>query len=257
MGKILKTLGLALSVIMVLGFLQKRDPGRELPKREWLREAEKLEASVTALDEEALAHQRNLAKWYNYSLERGAEGLEDAYETILDFGGGKMAVLGIPEWELRIPVYHGGEKTVNHDPATPMPIGGRGDHPVLHLQESFPWEEGIYLYIDCLGQRLNYRVVSVQPEKVGMPPDVPEGEELLTLVFDREGTRTQVHCRRSGELVIRQEVSGANFPRAAPASALPLLILVWIWRGKWTAKAVRNGRIYGFCRKNRGKTKLF
>ena len=113
------------------------------------------------------------------------------------------------------------------------------------------------MYIDCLGQRLNYRVISVQPEKVGMPPDVPEGEELLTLVFDREGTRTQVHCRRSGELVIRQEVSGANFPWAALASALPLLILVWIWRGKWTAKAVRNGRIYGFCRKNIGKTKLF
>ena len=43
MGKILKTLGLALSVIMVLGFLQKKDQGRGLPKREWLREAEKLE----------------------------------------------------------------------------------------------------------------------------------------------------------------------------------------------------------------------
>lgn len=259
MGRILKTLCLVLAVVLVLGLAQQRKLRGNSSARELIRQAEELEASVAALGPEEMTHQRNLARWYNYNLELGTDGLEEAYETILNFGGGRMAVLGVPEWELRMPIYHSGGGGINHDPATSMPIGGRGTHAVLHLNQSFPWTEGISLYIDCLGQRLTYRVVSVQVEDGKTEPERPgeKGEDLLTLVFDQEETRTQIRCERSGELVIRQEESGAHFPWAAPAAAFPVLLLVWIWRGKGPAKAVRNGRIYGFCRKNIGKTKLF
>lgn len=257
MGKIWKTLCLILILMLMLGFRQQRKQGREALFPEWIRQAEKVETVVATLREEEITHQKNLARWYNYNLELGTKGLEAAYGTILNFGQGRMAVLGVPEWELRMPICHGSGGPANHDPATPLPVGGRGNHTILYLTEPLPWTEEMGVYIDCLGQRRNYRVVYVGQAGETADPMYPEGAELLTLIFDKEGVRMQVFCRRSGELVIRQETSGAYFPWAAPAAALPVLFLVWIWRGKWSAKTVERGRIYVFCRKKRGKTKLF
>ena len=254
MRKIIKTLCLLLAVLLPLGWKQQKELRREEKLRELIRQAEAVESVVASLEPEQIAHERNLARWYNHNLEQGTKGLEEAYKTILNFGGGRMGVLGIPEWELRMAVYHGSGGAVNHDPATALPLGGRGQQTLLHLNQSFPWTEGMRLYIDCLGQRLTYRVESVRVAEETEPWE--GGENLLTLVYDRGETRTLIRCVPCGELVLRQGEKGARFPWAAPAAALPLLILLWIWRGKRPAKILHKRKNWGFYRKNREETKL-
>lgn len=254
MGKILKTMCLLLAVLLALGWKPQKQLRGEATRRERNRQAEAVELAVEELAPEQLALQKNLAKWYNYNLELGTQGLEGAYETILNFGEGRMGVLGVPEWELRMAIFHGSGGVVNHAPVTALPLGSREDHTVLYLGEDFPWEEGLSLYIDCLGQRLTYRVESIR---------VTDGKEMwgqeenpLTLVYDRGNTRTLIRCVRCGDLVLRQGELGAHFPWAAPAAALPALILLWIWRGNGSDKRERKRKNWGFCRKNREKTKL-
>lgn len=258
MGKIIKTLCLALAVLVALGLTQLKKQNRVSMCEELNRQAEAVESVVATLAPEEIAHERNLARWYNYNLELGTTGLESAYETILNFGGGRMAVLGVPEWELRMAIYHGSGGTANHDPATALPLGGRERHTLLYLAEDYPWAEGMSLYIDCLGQRLTYRVESVETVDGLRRADFTgrAGENLLTLVFDRGETHTLIRCTLCGELVLRQGETGARFPWAAPAAALPALILVWIWRGKRPTKYARKGGFLEFCRKNREKTQL-
>ena len=258
MGKIIKTLCLALAVLMALGWKQQNEIRKEEMLREMNRQADAVESAVAALSAEDINHQRNLARWYNYNLELGAAGLEGAYETILNFGRGRMAVLGVPEWELRMAIYHGSGGAVYHDPATPLPLGGRGDHTILYLTQPFPWAEGMSLYIDCLGRQFTYRVESIQEVDALRSPEghQDEGKNMLTLVFDRENTRTLIRCTRCGELVLRQGEDGAAGHFGAWRLLVPLLALGWIWRGKRSAKYARKGGFFGFCRKNRGKTKL-
>lgn len=254
MRKIIKILCLGLAVLLALGLTKSKKPNRETLFRELNRQAETVELVVAALEPEQITHQKNMTKWYNYNLELGTPGLEGSYETILNFGEGRMGVLGVPEWELRMVVFHGSGGAVNHDPDTPLPLGGREDHTVLYLTEDFPWEEGMSLYIDCLGQQLTYQVESI---RVADRKETWEQEEYpLTLVYDRENTRTLIRCVRCGDLVLRQGEQGAHFPWAAPAAALPALILLWIWRGRGSEKWERRRKNWGFCGENREKTKL-
>ena len=254
MRKICKTLCFILVMLLALGVTRSKKSNREGLFQELNRQAEAVDAAVAALEPEQITHQRNLARWYNYNLELGTQGLEGAYGSILNFGGGRMAVLGVPEWELRMVIHHGSGGAVNHDPATALPLGGRGDHTVLYLTEYLPWTEGLNLYIDCLGQRLTYRVESLCRTD-GTEP-LEEGENRITLVFDQGGSRTLIRCVRCGELVLRQGEKGTRLPWAAPAAALPGLILFWIWRGKGSAKWELKRKNGGLCRKNREKTKL-
>ena len=207
MGRIWKKLCLILAILMIMGMVDRqiRKEQTRIQKLNW--QAEELESTMDSLGPEGAAMQRNLAKWYNYNLELGTEGLESAYGTILNFGKGQMAVLGVPEWELKLTIYHGTGGLVNHDPATPLPLGGRGNHTILQLSEDLPWTEGMSLYIECLGQRIIYRVESIQTLECGRNQErSADGEQdLLTLVYDREDTRTLVQCVRSGELVLREE----------------------------------------------------
>ena len=258
MGKIIKTLCLLLSVFLVLGLTKQKKLRREATDRELNRQAVEVETAVGALGMEEIAHQKNLARWYNYNLELGTSGLEAAYETILNFGQGRMAVLGVPEWELRMAIYHGGGGAVNHDPATPLPLGGRGDHTILYLSQEFPWSEGMSLYIDCLGQRITYRVESIQAAD-GLPGAVLTGEagqNMLTLVLDRGESCTLIRCVRCGELVLRHGEDTEDVSPSALGILVPLLALGWIWRRKPSAKYARKGKYFGFFRKTREKTKL-
>lgn len=247
MIKIIKTLCLTLVVLLALGLNKSKKPNREAMFQKLNRQAETVESVVASLEPEQIEHQKNLARWYNYNLELGTKDLEKSYETILNFGQGRMAVLGVPEWGLRMPIYHGSGGAVSHDPATPLPLGGRGDHTVLYLAEEIPWVEGQNLYIDCLGQRLTYRVEEVQVvDNFQSTVRTGEaGENLLTLVLDRGDIRLLIRCVRCGELVLRQGDKGARFPWAAPAAALPVLILLWIWRGKGSARWEHKRKNWG------------
>ena len=257
MGKIWKCLCMLLAGLMLrytnLKVHKMKDHVRELN-----RQGEELEAVMASLGSGEAELHRNLAKWYNYNLELGTPGLEWTYENILNFGQGQMAVLGVPEWELKLSVYHGGRGAVSHVPSTPLPLGGQGKHTILHLAEIFPWTEGLSLYIDCPGLRLLYRVESIQVMGAGWSPERPTegGQDLLTLVYDRGNTRTLIRCVRCSELVLRQREVKRIFPYSVRVTVLLTAASVcrlWI---KCAGASVRKPKNYGFFHKNRGKTKL-
>jgi sortase (surface protein transpeptidase) len=171
------------------------------------RQVAAVEVAVSTLGEKAWNHHRNLAKWYNYHLERGTPGLWSTYEDILDLGEGRMAVLEVPELGLKLPVSHGQGGIVGHDRDTALPIGGRGRHTVLFLRWGYNWEEGMQISVVCLGRRLTYRVESVQvmPQPWSLERPAGAGQDLLTLVYDRAGTRTLVRCVRCQTLAVREK----------------------------------------------------
>lgn len=173
----------------------------------WTTQAERILQYTEKLGPEGREKYRNLAKWYNYNLDQGTPGLWSYYPGILDLGGGAMAVLEVPEWDLLLPVLHGTGAVVGHDPSTPLPIGGRGTHTVLTISHWLPWKEGQRLYIECLEQKLCYRVESVRVLPALWPTERPTeaGQEILTLVFDRKNTRTMIRCLRCGELELREQ----------------------------------------------------
>lgn len=236
------------------------------PVARWLRAerengalVDTLEARMAAMGEGEREVQRNLAKWYNYNLEQGTPGLSWTYGGILNFGNGMMALLEVPELDLRLPIFHGPEGAVGHDPESSLPIGGRGNHTVLTLSERYRWAEGQLLYIDCLETRLAYRVESVQVMPGGWSTARPTeaGQDLLTLVYDRGSTRTLIRCLRCSELNVRETERAMPLRSAALAWLAPfLLIFPALWRERRYAAGVQNTRICGFNRKKCGKVRL-
>jgi hypothetical protein len=205
-------------------------------RQETRRQMERLDSMVAGLGEAERTHQRNLAKWYNYNLEQGTPGLWAAYDGILNLGDGMMGMLEVRSLGLRLPICRSGGGTVCHDPATPLPIGGRGLHTVLYLSDFHFWQEGQTVFIDCLGLRLNYRVESVQVMGADWTVERPTeaGQDLLTLVYDRGNTRILVRCVRCEELVLR-EGKGSDCQWVVLA-ALPLILMIpALRRIKWFA----------------------
>lgn len=223
--------------------------------REDARQVEIIQGRVASLGEGQLAKYRDLAKWYNHQLELGGKGLRGAYNRILDLGEGSMGVLEVPESGLRLAISHGYTGEVGHDPESPLPIGGRGNHTVLILTESYFWRTGQAVYIDILGKRLCYRVESVQVMPLGWSTEQPcdGAQDLLTLVHDRGNTRTIIRCVRCADLTVRQQ-DERNPGRLIPAAILLLGAFGW---GRKFAKCEQMPRICGFYRENPEKSNLF
>lgn len=216
------------------------------------RQVAALEAAVASLGEAQLEKHRDLAKWYNYQLEQGKMELRGNYDDILNLGNGRMGLLEVPELHLRQVICHGTAGEVGHDPASPLPIGGLENHTVLTLTRWYPWEPEQAVYIDVLGQRLNYRVESVQVMRAGWSVERPRsaGQDLLTLVFDQGSTRTIIRCIRCTGLTVREKEESRN------VGWLPILPLCVPWLVFRYAKGKVMPRIRGFYRKTRGKSKL-
>lgn len=223
---------------------------------EYAAQAEALEVAVAALGEAQLKKHRDLAKWYNYRLGQGETGLDEIYDGILNFGNGRMGLLEVPEMNLRRVIYHGTAETVGHDPDSPLPIGGRGNHTVLTLTQWHPWEEGQAVYIEILDQRLAYRVESVQVMPAGWSLARPTegGQDLLTLVYDRDSTRTIIRCLRASGLTVREAENTGHLMLAA--GVLLVLPISALGQYKRSAKGKQMLRIDGFSRKTRRKSKL-
>lgn len=216
------------------------------------------ETRMNGLGDAQLERQRNLAKWYNYSLKLGDPALPWAYSGILDFGDGAMAVLEVQALDLRLPVFHGTEGTVGHDPSTSFPIGGRGNHTVLTLRAAYDWEVRMPVYIECLGKRLAYQVESVHVMPMGWCTDRPTqaGQDLLTLVHDSGSTRTLIRCVRCLDLTVRP-VEQADFRSVLLAAMSPMLLSIPALCVKIAGRLpAQMGGLFGFFHKNRGKSNL-
>lgn len=181
-------------------------------QRELRCQVKSLEDRVAALEPAQWEKQWNLAKWYNYNLEQGTPALGSFYPGILDMGDGAMALLEVPQLGQRLVIRHGARGPVGHDPDTPFPIGGRGNHTVLQLSRGYGWTEGMTVYIDCLGRRQSYRVESIQvmPESWSTERPTEAGGDYLTLVYDQGNTRTIIRCVRSQALSVLETPSSRN-----------------------------------------------
>lgn len=170
--------------------------GRFYRQQDLAKQVEAVEWQMAQIGPDRAQKHRNLAKWYNRNLTliRPEANFRYAYQRIYDLGGGLLGILEIPELELKLPVSHGIGGFVGHDPDTPLPVGGRGDHTVLYLEADICWRQDMLLYIRLPGLEKAYRVASIQVMPEGWCVDCPCREEMLILVFDWGNTRTIVRC---------------------------------------------------------------
>lgn len=120
-----------------------------------------LEEAWTAETEECRAMQKDLARWYNVNLdsENPERGYEGAYDRILYYDGGVMGYLEIPSLGLAAPIFHGVvEDGFYHEPRSSFPIGGKGNHTVLYMEEEIILAEGERVILWILGEPLIYVV---------------------------------------------------------------------------------------------------
>lgn len=144
------------------------------------------------LDTEQLEKERNLARWYNFTLREESLDTElpDAYDQLLDFGMGKMGYLEMPGQGLFLPIVHESaemtENCVIHSFGTALPVGGRGNCPVLRCGVAgISISEGDVFCVHVLDAVLTYQVT-----KTGsVPPQNSGGEDLCILqLFTEAGT---------------------------------------------------------------------
>ena len=215
---------------------------------------EKMELRLAALGEEEIERQRNLARWYNYSLDLDTPGMKGVYWNILNLGNGAMAVLEVPELRVKLPVFHGEAGIAGHLPESHFPIGGRGSHTVLKVKAPYDWREGTAVYIDCLGRRSAYRVESIQVMGAGWPADWPGEQERLTILYDRGNLRTIVRCVPWSELTVRktEEISFLCAAALAAVAAFCPVIPARLLK-KRNRRDLRKRKYHGFIRENRRK----
>ncbi|MCL2343880.1 MAG: class C sortase, partial [Firmicutes bacterium] len=165
-------------------------------------------ASVSKIDENAIAEELKKAEDYNSALT--GEGIHDPfvpgsgsvmgadYLSLLNIDG-TMGYLVIPEINVNLPIYHGASeetlrKGVGHLEGTSLPVGGEGTHAVLTghtgltnarlFTDLTELKRGDTFYVHVLGMVLAYQVDQI---KVVEPADTSdllpvEGKDYVTLV---------------------------------------------------------------------------
>lgn len=226
-------------------------------QQEYLR---RLQAQVLELNEESLEKNRNLARWYNYSLENGMQK-PDAYPSILSFGG-DIGWLTLPGEQV-IPIHHGGKDDswgAVHDPESDFPLGTAGECTVLRLVQppGRAMEQGNIVTVNCLNESLLYRVEKIR-ERLNGDKYLTEEAGLTLLVAEKNSLRA-VWCSRISqwEEPEKQEdpEQSAVEPAMAAVGAVTLPAAVW-GLGESVRKQSRMskklGKIDKKARKN-GKT---
>lgn len=156
----------------------------------------RLKSQVESLDEAAVERQYNLARWYNYNLERGIRR-EESYDAILSFDGA-IGWLKVPGEDQGIPIWHpcvGGQWGAYHDPQSAFPVGNSGVGTILHFPEeqAFWPKAGDILTVCCLNREQLYMVEPVQEAEA--PIGEGAGDQLLLIFEGKSGTR-MLRCLR-------------------------------------------------------------
>lgn len=197
--------------------------------------AAELKVQMEALDGEETEKQWNLARWYNrnLALESPEPGFRAAYDTILNFGQGRMGLLEVPEWNLTLPITHGIGGEAGHDPDTTLPIGGQT---VIWLNREYPWTENTEICIEIPGARRYFRVESVQVMPIGWSTASPAGQEMLILAQDSGNRRTIVRCAPWAENIPETQPPAHTLRRAFLWAAVPLLAVLLLSVGRFREK---------------------
>lgn len=214
--------------------------------REQEQTAAELKMQLDALTRREVEKQWNLARWYNLNLtmESPDPGFRAAYDGIWDLGQGRMGLLEVPEWNLKLPITHGIGGKAGHDPATPLPMAGQETRTVIWLNAEYPWAEHMGVYIDTPGARRCFRVLSVQVMPIGWSTEVPAGQEVLILAYDHGNLRTIVRCVPCEEKMTERQQTKDTLRRALIWASttfftVPLLSARRFWKKNIQLRGVR------------------
>lgn len=236
----------------------------------------KTQAEISAEKQKATEYNENLAgdPVHDPFVPGSGYALPDNYTEVLNTGGdGVMGYIEIPKISVKLPIYHGTseetlQKGVGHIESTALPIGGKGNHPVLTGHTGLPTAElftnlvtlsvGDEFYIHVLDETLAYRVCEinvVEPSELEKL-QAEDGRDLVTLVTC---TPYGVNSHR---LLVKGERTEYNPEKAAQtenktgfytkykyyiigiAISFPILILIgvltYLYSKKRTRKAEKN-----------------
>ncbi len=109
----------------------------------------KTQAEISAEKQKATEYNENLAgdPVHDPFVPGSGYALPDNYTEVLNTGGdGVMGYIEISKISVKLPIYHGTseetlQKGVGHIESTALPIGGKGNHPVLTGHTGLPTAE--------------------------------------------------------------------------------------------------------------------
>lgn len=181
--------------------------------------------NIKSYNTESIELMCNEAKEYNkviadkYTSENNSNEIDilKSYNTILNLGDGLMGYIEIPEINVNLPIYHGGDKDVLtkgavHLEKTSLPVGGKSTHAVISAHSGYPTQKFFddidelqndsLIYIHSLNMTLTYKVYSTE---VVDPDDssklnVIDSKDILSLVtcypFGINSHRLLIHAER-------------------------------------------------------------
>ena len=201
---------------------------------------------ISETEQDVLEREWERAKEYNRNPEN--------YKHVLNIrGDGVMGYISIPEIDVNIPIYHSAtesslNKGIGHVEQTGLPIGGKGNHPVLTGHRGLPnaqlftrldeMEIGDLFFIYVLDKTLAY---SVDQIKVVLPKEVEKikaqrNRDIVTLVtctpYGINSHRLLVRGTRIENvrppLYVTTEAFQIDSLLATPAVAAPILFVLFI-----------------------------
>ena len=232
----------------------------------------KTQAEISAEKQKATEYNENLAgdPVHDPFVPGSGYALPDNYTEVLNTGGdGVMGYIEIPKISVKLPIYHGTseetlQKGVRHIESTALPIGGKGNHPVLTGHTGLPTAElftnlatlsaGDEFYIHVLDETLAYRVCEinvVEPSELEKL-QAEEGRDLVTLVtctpYGVNSHRLLVKGERTEynpEKVIRTESKTGFYTKykyyiIGIAISFPILILIGVLTYLYSKKRARK-----------------
>lgn len=181
--------------------------------------------NVKSYNTESIELMCNEAKEYNkviadkYTSEDSTNEIDifKSYNTILNLGDGLMGYIEIPEINVNLPIYHGGDEDVLtkgavHLEKTSLPVGGKSTHAVISAHSGYPTQKFFddidelqndsLIYIHTLNMTLTYKVYSTE---VVDPNDssklnVIDGKDIMSLVtcypYGINSHRLLIHAER-------------------------------------------------------------
>ncbi len=232
----------------------------------------KTQAEISAEKQKATEYNENLAgdPVHDPFVPGSGYALPDNYTEVLNTGGdGVMGYIEISKISAKLPIYHGTseetlQKGVGHIESTALPIGGKGNHPVLTGHTGLPTAElftnlvtlsaGDEFYIHVLDETLAYRVCEinvVEPSELEKL-QAEEGRDLVTLVtctpYGVNSHRLLVKGERTEynpEKVTRTESKTGFYTKykyyiIGIAISFPILILIGVLTYLYSKKRARK-----------------
>ena len=219
--------------------------------------------SVANMDDGLYEKMLQEAKEYNQELIGRSnhwffsEEEKEEYEGILNISGtGIMGYIEIPKIKVSLPIYHGVDEgilqiAIGHIEGTSLPVGGEGTHCVVSGHRGLPsaklfsdldkMVEGDTFMMRVLDETLTYEVdqiLIVEPEDVSAL-EFEKGKDLCTLVtctpYGINSHRLLVRGHRIANLEdassirVTADAQQIDPVLVAPAVAVPILLLLFIW----------------------------